>query len=110
MNSEDLKQRTKRMSLAVFALTAKVRSSRESDVIIRQLIRSATSVAANYRAACKARSRSDFINKIGIVEEEADETSLWVEYLIDLKFVGEQDARLSGRKTMNLWQFLLRQQ
>ncbi|MBI5463989.1 MAG: four helix bundle protein [Ignavibacteriales bacterium] len=84
MNSEDLKKRTKLMSLSVLALASSVRSSRESDVIVRQLIRSATSVAANYRAACKARSRADFINKIGIVEEEADETALWLEYLIDL--------------------------
>lgn len=93
MISNDLKKRTKEMSLSVLILVAAIRSTRESDVIIKQLIRSATSVAANYRAACKARSRADFINKIGIVEEEADETALWIEYLIDLKIADEVNLR-----------------
>jgi four helix bundle protein len=49
----------------------------------RQIIRSATSIVANYRAACRARSKADFVNKLGIVEEEADETLFWFEMLID---------------------------
>ena len=84
MNPEELKQRTKRMSLDVLRIATHVPRSREGDVIARQIIRSATSVAANYRAACKARSRADFINKIGIVEEEADETALWLEFISEL--------------------------
>jgi four helix bundle protein len=87
MTSEELKRRTKEMSLSVIRLVSSLPQSREVDIFSRQVIRSATSVAANYRAACKARSRADFINKIGIVEEEADETALWVEYLIDLNIV-----------------------
>ena len=84
MTSEELKKRTKEMSLSILRLVASLPHSREADIFSRQVIRSATSVAANYRAACKARSRADFINKIGIVEEEADETALWIEYLLDL--------------------------
>lgn len=84
MNPEELKRRTKAMSLAVVRLASTIPKSREGDVIARQLIRSATSTAANYRAACRARSKADFINKIGIVEEEADETVFWLELLLDL--------------------------
>jgi four helix bundle protein len=84
MNSDDLKKRTKAISLSILRLVSTVPKTREGDVIARQIIRSATSATANYYAACKARSRADFINKIGIVEEEADETALWLEYLIDL--------------------------
>jgi four helix bundle protein len=54
-----------------------------ADVLGRQLVRSATSVAANYRSACRAKSRSDFISKMGTVEEEADETMLWLELIAD---------------------------
>lgn len=77
------------MSLDVLKIASAVPRSREGDVIAKQVIRSATSVAANYRAACKARSHSDFINKIGIVEEEADETVLWLEYILDLSLAGK---------------------
>ncbi|HET9131934.1 MAG TPA: four helix bundle protein [Terriglobia bacterium] len=72
------------MSLDVLRIASSVPRSREGDVIAKQIVRSATSVAANYRAACKARSRADFINKIGIVEEEADETVLWLELISEL--------------------------
>jgi four helix bundle protein len=51
--------------------------------IARQIVRSGTSVAANYRASCRARSRAEFVSKIGTVEEEADETALWLELLIE---------------------------
>ncbi len=54
-----------------------------AEVVGKQLLRSATSVAANYRAACRARSQADFISKITIVEEEADESMLWLELLIE---------------------------
>jgi len=57
--------------------------TRAADVIGRQLVRSATSVAGNYRSACRARSRKDFIAKMGIVEEETDETAFWLELLAE---------------------------
>lgn len=69
------------MALDVIKLVEKLSKGQTTDIIGRQLIRSATSVAANYRSACRSRSRSDFINKLGIVEEEADETLFWLEML-----------------------------
>ena len=83
MNAEGLKSRSKRMALDVITLVEKLPKSQTTDVIGKQLVRSACSVAANYRAACKARSRPDFINKLGVVEEEADETLFWLEMLVD---------------------------
>ena len=92
MDAEQLKDRTKKMSLEVFRLVAPIPHGREVDVIVKQIIRSSSSVAANYRAACKARSKADFISKIGIVEEEADETAFWLDYLVDLNFVDPRKA------------------
>ncbi len=83
MNAEELKKRSKRMALDGIALVESLPKNQTTEVIGRQLIRSACSVAANYRAACRARSRADFINKLGIVEEEADETLFWLEMLVD---------------------------
>ncbi len=61
-----------------------------TDVIGRQLLRSGTSVGANYRAACRAKSPADFISKMGILEEEIDESLYWMELLIEAKLIGEQ--------------------
>jgi four helix bundle protein len=81
MNAEELRSRTKALAVNVINFVESLPPGRSTDVISRQLIRSATSVAANYRAACRSRSRADFINKIGIVEEEVDETLFWIEML-----------------------------
>ena len=75
------------MALRVIRLAASLPRMREADIIARQLLRSATSVGANYRSACRARSRADFISKIGVVEEEADETLYWLELLSESKLV-----------------------
>jgi four helix bundle protein len=83
MNSEDFKKRTKAFALRVIRLVESLPSSRTADVIGRQLLRSGTSVGANYRAACRARSRAEFISKMGIVEEECDESIYWMELLAD---------------------------
>lgn len=83
MDSEELRLRTKRYAGEVIRFVDKLPKGMAYDVIGRQLMRSATSVAANYRATCRARSRPDFINKLGIVEEEADETLFWFEMLIE---------------------------
>lgn len=61
--------------------------NRIANVLGKQLLRSGTSVGANYRAACRAKSRADFISKMGTVEEEADETLYWLELLLDAKLV-----------------------
>jgi four helix bundle protein len=81
MNSDELRRRTKSLAVNVISFVETLPRGRSTDIIGKQIIRSATSVAANYRAACRSRSRADFINKIGIVEEEADETLFWIEML-----------------------------
>jgi len=78
---ERTRQRTKRFALDAVRLFQALPKTEEARVIGRQLLRSATSVAANYRAAGRARSKAEFIAKIGIVVEEADETLLWLELL-----------------------------
>ncbi len=82
MNAEELKERTKQFALRVMHLVDALPKSAKARAIANQIIRSGTSVAANYRAACRARSRAEFISKVGIVEEEADETALWLELII----------------------------
>lgn len=81
MNSEELKKRTKYFALSVMKLVDSLPRGKSVDVVGKQLLRSATSVGANYRAACRARSRADFVSKITIVEEEADESVYWLELL-----------------------------
>lgn len=79
----DLKARTKQFGLRVIRLTESLPKSREADVLGRQLLRSGTSVGANYRAACRGRSPAEFQAKLGIVEEEADESAYWIEMLVE---------------------------
>ena len=69
--------------MRIIQLVERLPRSRTADVIGRQLLRCGTSVGANYRAACRARSSADFIAKIGIVEEEADESGYWLELLVE---------------------------
>ena len=81
MNAEELKRRTKKFGLAVIKLVESLPSSQTARVIGNQLLRSALSVGANYRAACRARSKADFISKVGITIEEAYESQHWLEML-----------------------------
>lgn len=81
MNEHEFKQRTKCVALRIIRLVEALPKTRTADVIGRQLLRSGTSIGANYRAACRARSPADMIAKLGIVEEEADETMYWLELL-----------------------------
>jgi four helix bundle protein len=83
MDPIELKQRTKRFALRVIQMVEALPRTRTSDVLGKQALRSGTSVGANYRAACRAKSRADFISKMGTVEEECDETSYWMELLIE---------------------------
>ena len=83
MKEDELKQRTKQFALKVIKFVGLLPRSMEGQVIGKQLIRSATSVGANYRAACRSRSKAEFIAKLGIVEEEADETAYWLELIIE---------------------------
>jgi four helix bundle protein len=88
----DLKQRTKLLALDIIRLSEKLPKNTAAFVLGKQVIRSATSIGANYRAACRARSRAEFISKLGIVEEEADETIYWLELLVDLKLIPADQA------------------
>ena len=87
MTADELKLRTKQFALRVIRLVAALPKTIEGRAIASQLVRSGTSVAANYRAACRARSRSEFVAKMGVVLEEADETQLWLELIIDSKLL-----------------------
>jgi len=78
-----LKARTKQFALRVLTLVAALPKTIEGRAIASQLVRSGTSVAANYRAACRARSKTEFVAKMGVVLEEADEAQLWLELIIE---------------------------
>ncbi len=79
----DLRQRTKSFSLAVMRLCRELPGTMEARVIANQLLRSATSVGANYRAVQRSRSRAEFVSKMGLVVEDADETLYWLEMIRD---------------------------
>ncbi len=81
--AEELKARSKQLALRVVRLSQTLPNTREAWVLGKQVLRSGTSVAANYRAACRARSRAEFLAKIGVVVEEIDETVFWLEFLIE---------------------------
>jgi len=84
-NPEEMKKRTKEYAKEIIKLCRILPKNQESKLISNQLFRAGTSVAANYRAACRARSRADFISKMGIVEEEADESLFWLELIKELE-------------------------
>ena len=81
--SEELKNRTKKFAIRIVKLFRSLPKTEEARVIGKQVLRSGTSVAANYRAVCRARFKAEFVAKIGIVVEEADETVFWLELLIE---------------------------
>jgi four helix bundle protein len=90
VGTADLKARTKNFALRVMKLIDALPRNIQGRTTANQIIRSATSVAANYRAACRARSRAEFIAKIGVVEEEADETAFWLELIVDSKLLSRE--------------------
>ena len=85
MDQEELKRRTKEFARRIIALCRQLPSTREGRLIGDQIFRSGTSVGANYRAVCRARSKADFIAKLGIVLEECDECLYWLEILLEEK-------------------------
>jgi four helix bundle protein len=91
MEQSYLKERTKSFALNIIKLVESLPKGRTADAIGRQLLDAGTSVGAKYRAACRARSSADFISKMGIVEEETDETMYWMELLIEAKLVQQND-------------------
>ena len=89
MKGEDLKTRTKEFAMRVIKMTTAIPDHFSSPTISHQIIRSSTSVGANYRAACRAKSRRDFVNKLKMVEEELDETSYWLELIEEINIFPE---------------------
>ena len=103
MNPTELKQRTKDFGKRAIKLIESLPKNMTASVIGRQLLRSATSVGANYRAVCRAKSRADFIAKLGIVEEESDESLYWIEMLIEtgqIKAVLVSDLMKEGEEIL----------
>jgi len=89
MNKDELKQRTKAFALRVMTLVDHLPKNAKGRVLAGQLLRAGTSVGANYRAACRARSAAEFIAKLGTVLEEADESAFWLELIIEGKLLPE---------------------
>jgi four helix bundle protein len=87
MDEQTFKRRTQQLALRIIEMVDALPRHRSAEVIGRQLLRSATSVGANYRAACRGKSTADMIAKLGIVEEEADESIYWMELLAESQIV-----------------------
>ena len=83
MDADDLKKRTKRFALRILKLVAALPNTVGGRTVAGQLVRAGTSVGSNYRAACRSRSQAEFIAKIGVVVEEADESAFWLELIIE---------------------------
>jgi four helix bundle protein len=85
--AKQLQDRTKKFAVRIIKAFARLPKNEAARVIGRQFLRSGTSLAANYRAACRARSSADFVSKISVVTEEADETLFWFELLVESKLI-----------------------
>jgi four helix bundle protein len=89
MTEQEMITRTKKFALRIMKLVGVLPKTVQGNAISNQLMRSGTSVAANYRAACRARSKQEFIAKLGTVEEEADESAFWLELIIEGQLLSE---------------------
>ena len=94
MDKQELQARTKQFALRVFKLVDALPRTPAGRAVANQLVRSATSVGANYRAACRARSRAEFAAKLGTVLEEADESLYWLELIPEGKLIAESKLSL----------------
>jgi four helix bundle protein len=101
MNSSDLQNRSKKFAIEVIKLAEFLPNRPTGWIIGKQIIRSATSVAANYRAVCRARSDKEFIAKMGIVIEESDETLFWLELIEEAKIIPQQPETNKLKKEAN---------
>ncbi|MBU1674130.1 four helix bundle protein [Patescibacteria group bacterium] len=90
MDKEELKKRTKQFALRIMKLVDALPKTVVGRAIGNQLVRSGTSVGANYRAACRGRSRAEFIAKLGTVEEESDESAFWMELIVEGELMKEE--------------------
>lgn len=99
MDEKIFKERTKKLAVQIIKQVDDLPNSRSANAIANQLVRSGTSIGANYRAACRARSTPDMINKMKIVEEEADETAYWLELLIETRLVSQEQIASIYKET-----------
>mgnify|MGYP003498120843 FL=1 len=99
MDEKVFKTRTKKLAVAIIKEVNKLPRSLASDVIGKQLIRSGTSIGANYRATCRAKSAPDMINKLKIVEEESDETEYWLELLVEAEIDPQEQIKTIYKET-----------
>src|SRR5258705_12658412 len=90
MNPEDLKRRTKQFALRILKLVGALPNTVQGRTIGGQLVRAGTAVRANYRATCRSRSKAEFIARIGVVEEEADESAYWMELIVEAELLKEE--------------------
>jgi four helix bundle protein len=88
--SNDLRERTRKFALRIIQLASMMPRTREADIIARQLVKSSTSVGANYREATRARSKAEFTAKVGVVEQEADEALYWLEIIHECNWVKQE--------------------
>ena len=102
MNEIELKKRTKQFALRVIRLIAALPKTVEGRAIANQLVRSGTSVGANYRAACHGRSKPEFVAKLGTVEEGADESDFWMELIIEGQLMKPKQVELLLQETNEL--------
>jgi four helix bundle protein len=100
--AEDLRDRTKKFAIRIVRLFRALPKSTEAQVMGRQLLRCGTSVAANYRAVCRARSKAEFIARIGVVAEEADESVLWLELLEETRTLSSKHLQDINREAREL--------
>ena len=98
MNNDELRRRTKAFAIGIIRLVESLPNDRTGQILGNQLLRCGTSVGANYRAACRAKSVADFISKMGTVEEEADESMYWMELLIESNLVPEPAVKALYRE------------
>lgn len=99
---QDLKRRTKSFAIDCYKFCSQIPRSRELDAWIRQLIRSSSSVGANYRASQRAKSTADFINKLKIVEEEIDESAYWLELLLEVETNRKEEIEILYKEAKEL--------
>jgi four helix bundle protein len=102
MEKEELCERTKRFSIRIINLATSLPDNISGSMTAHQIIRSGSAVGANYRAACRAKSRRDFINKIKIVEEETDETLFWLEIIEELQLIKSEKITNLKKETLEL--------
>ena len=98
---EGLKKRTKKLAVNIIMFCDSLKKCKASSVVTYQLVKSATSTGANYRAACRARSKSEFFSKICIVVEEADESEYWLEIINDANLSNDREELIRLTKEAN---------